>query len=114
MSRLTVKSSTILISVGAKTRIYHSVDEVPVLLRRKLAETTSGVNSATILIADRAGRDEIAKAIDGLPSRVQSRVALKAARRAARVHMRLSWQHWAEILLPGVIGLTAWLLFSLK
>ncbi len=112
MDRVTLKSSTIFIAMGGKTEVYRSVAEVPSRLRRKLVETTSSMNSATILIADRAGREEIAKAIRGLPSAVESRVARRAA--ANRRRIRLTWKQAAEILLPGAIGLAVWLLFSLK
>ncbi len=58
-----MKSSTILISAGETDAVYRSVKEVPAPLRRKLLKSTNGLNSATILIADRKGREEIARAI---------------------------------------------------
>jgi hypothetical protein len=63
-----VKTSTILISAGEKQNIYRSVDEVPESLKQQLVKSTSGLNSATIVIADREGRKEIAKAIRNLPA----------------------------------------------
>jgi hypothetical protein len=68
-----MKSSTILISAGETDAVYRSVKEVPALLRRKLLKSTNGLNSATILIADRRGREEIARAIKNLPSSLQRR-----------------------------------------
>jgi hypothetical protein len=68
-----MKSSTILISAGETEAIYRSVKEVPASLRRKLLKSTNGLNSATILIADRRGREEIARAIKNLPSSLQRR-----------------------------------------
>jgi hypothetical protein len=49
------------------------VDEVPEGLRTRLLKSTNGANSATILIADRRGRQEIAKAMRHLPGPVQRR-----------------------------------------
>jgi hypothetical protein len=63
-----VKTSTILISAGEMQNVYRSVDEVPDSLKRQLLRSTSGLNSATIVIADRQGRKEIAKAIRNLPA----------------------------------------------
>ena len=63
-----VKTSTILISAGELQNVYRSVEEVPDLLKRQLLRSTSGLNSATIVIADREGRKEIAKAIRNLPT----------------------------------------------
>lgn len=68
-----MKSSTILISAGETDAVYRSVKEVPAPLRRKLLKSTNGLNSATILIADRRGRQEIARAIQNLPTSLQRR-----------------------------------------
>src|SRR5579872_2356819 len=107
MPRVTVKTSTIFISVGEKTKVYRSVNDVPPPLRRKLEQSTNGINSATILIADRRGREEIVKAIRGLPSGVQSRLtaAVSAPQERPKPEVPAAkpviWRNWAEILLPG-------------
>ena len=62
-----VKSSVILISAGGLDGVYRSVEEVPLALRGKLQKTTNGLNSATILIADRRGRTELARALRRIP-----------------------------------------------
>ena len=74
-----MKSSTILIYAGATQAAYRSVDEVPPGLRERLIESTNSLNSATIIIADRRGRKEIAKAIRNLPQSAQRRLAGFAA-----------------------------------
>ena len=49
--------------------MYRSVDEVPARLRSRLGGTPpTGATRATILIADRRGREEIAKALQALPA----------------------------------------------
>ena len=63
-----VKTSTILISSGERQSVYRSVEEVPDTLKRELIRSTNVLNSATIVIADREGRREIAKAIRNLPA----------------------------------------------
>src|SRR4051794_8001487 len=63
-----VKTSTILISAGETRTVYRSVEDVPDPLKRQLLRSTNGLNSATIVIADRQGRKEIAKAIRSLPA----------------------------------------------
>ena len=119
MARVTVKSSTIFISVGDKTQVFRSVNDVPPRLRKKLEQSTNGINSATILIADRRGRAEIVRAIRGLPSGVRSRFAASLRKdsegeKPLRRGLDIVLRNWAEILLPGAIGLLAWLLFSMK
>jgi hypothetical protein len=67
------QTSTVLISASGADQVYRSVDEVPAGLRTRLLKSTNGANSATILIADRRGRQEIAKAMRNMPGTVQRR-----------------------------------------
>jgi hypothetical protein len=122
MHKVTIKTSTIFIAKGGRTRVYQSVDEVPAKLRRQLEESTNGFNSATILIADRRGRAEIVRALNGLPSGLRSRLATSLApktKAAANAQTTLSAlgfvrRNWAEILLPGAVGLIVWLAFHFR
>ena len=119
MSRVTLKSSTIFISVGNRTEVYRSVNDVPPSLRKKLEQSTNGINSATILIADRKGKEEIVRAIRGLPSSLRSRLTTSLRNEARRESGTSSrWaaicQDWAEILLPTAIAIAVWLLFTAK
>ncbi|HUS07412.1 MAG TPA: hypothetical protein VMZ52_13985 [Bryobacteraceae bacterium] len=114
-----MKSATIFISVGSRTKIYRSVEHVPPILRKKLVETTKGANSKTILIADRNGREEVKRAIQGLPSSVQFR--LTAAAEAAPPPPKPAVENWAvqrrqwlEIAALGLLGLLIWLFFIYK
>jgi hypothetical protein len=68
------QTSTVLISSGGADRVYRSVEEVPHALRTRLLKSTNGANSATILIADRRGRKEIARAMRNLPANAQRRL----------------------------------------
>jgi len=61
------QTSAVFISAGKTEAVYRSVQDVPDALRTKLLKTTNGRNSATILIADRGGRQQIAKAMRNLP-----------------------------------------------
>jgi hypothetical protein len=80
----TFQTSTVLISSGGEDLVYRSVDEVPPRLRTRLMRSTSSSNSGTILIADRRGRKEIARAMRKVPAQ-QSGVAswLTTGRRRA-------------------------------
>jgi hypothetical protein len=117
MSRVTLKSSTIFISVGSKTEVYRSVNDVPPPLRKLLEQSTSGIHSATILIADRKGKEEIVRAVRGLPSGLRSRLSTTLANEAPEIKPA-AWlaigQFWIELLLPPAIGLAVWLLFSFR
>ncbi|HEX3880063.1 MAG TPA: hypothetical protein VHW24_23945 [Bryobacteraceae bacterium] len=68
------QTSIVLISAGNEDLVFRSVDEVPSRLRTKLLRSTNGSNSATILIADRRGRKQVAKALRALPAPAQRRL----------------------------------------
>ncbi len=74
MAVLTAKSSTIFVATGEGTSVYRSIKEIPGPLRRKLQESMQGMHSATILIADKRGREELIRALQGQPSNVRCRL----------------------------------------
>jgi hypothetical protein len=116
MTRLTTRSSTIFIGIGDETRVYRSVDQVPPELRRKLRESTRSMNAATILIADKRGREELVRALQGRASDVQCRLAKSLhvqapAEQLASAPPRsllTAWRRWLELLLPVAIGASLW------
>jgi hypothetical protein len=52
-----------MISADGEDSFYHSVQEVPERLRKQLMESTAGDNSGTIVIADRAGKEQLTQAL---------------------------------------------------
>lgn len=123
MNRVTVKTSTIFIAKGGKTHVFRSVTEVPARLRRELEESTNSFNSATILIADRRGREEIVRALNGMPSALRTRLATSLTRDTAKPASEgpkpAAWvaffrRNWVEILLPGAVGAIVWLAFNFR
>lgn len=101
-----LKTSAILIATGGAAGIYHSIKEVPKPLRTRLFESTTGINSGTILIADRQGRKQILRALRRLPGSQhgllqsllgQESVDRQRARRLLR--QSVAWLSLALILL---------------
>jgi hypothetical protein len=84
MAQLTAKRSTIFIGDAQGIQVFKSVSDVPFPLRQKLQATTRSNNSATILIADRHGREELVRALHGEPSSVQCRLAQTLREKRAR------------------------------
>ena len=124
MAQLTARSSTIFISAEGETKVYRSVNDVPEHLRKRLVASTQGVNAATILIADKRGREELVRALQGRPSGLQCRVVetlrSRKSEAAAATHKQTSrwskplWQRlksvrtWVELLVPVAIGASLW------
>ncbi len=70
----TYRCSTIFVSEGSETLVYRSLGEMPTHLRNRITARTRGGASATIFIANRGGREELAKRLRGMPSRVETRL----------------------------------------
>ena len=117
MALVTAKSSTIFIGTSGGTQVYHSLEEVPESLRVRLRDSTQSPHSATILIADKRGREELVRALQGEPSNVQCRLADSMRSRRTetprfqdpRVDRRFP-RRWFDFLLPVAIGASLWLL----
>jgi hypothetical protein len=119
MAQLTARTSTIFVATSDKTRVYHSVEDVPLALRRKLLECTRGINSATILIADKQGREELVRALQGRPSEVQCRLVENIRARQPENQAKpliqpllRSGRLWLELLLPAAAAASLWLLLE--
>ncbi len=123
MSRITVKSSTVFVSVDHETRVFRSVDEVPPEWRKRFERPKGGLKPQTILIADRKGREEIMRSLQGRPSSVQTRwkssggatspVAATVST-AAPAEDSGRPRHWAPrqiVLEAGFVGTLAGLLY---
>jgi hypothetical protein len=70
-----MKTSTVMIGAGDRQTFYHSVQDVPEPLRSRLIESTKSKNSGMIVIADRAGKDQITQVIARRESAKQRKLA---------------------------------------
>lgn len=102
-----MKTSTILISEGQTDSVYRSVAEVPDPIRKRLLKSTSGLNSATILIADRRGKEELAKAIRRLPGNAQQKLLHAVFGEAPEARLsRFLKPYWRTTLAAALAVLT--------
>jgi hypothetical protein len=106
-----LKTSTIMISAGGSEGVYRSLDDVPAPLRNQLIESTSGQNAATILIADRKGREEIARAVRRMPG---AQEGLGARLPGAAGRAGLTVPRWLRLGAAGIVlamaALVLWVL----
>lgn len=98
-----MKTSAVLIAAGGEREFYASVKDVPEPLRTQLLETTASPNAGTIVIADRAGKEQLTQAM----ARREARRGAAADRfesdaqpeaKAARLP-RMQWIAWAGLAL---------------
>lgn len=101
------QSSTVLISAGGTEQVYRSMDEVPDRLRSRLLKSTNSPNAATILIADRRGRQEIAKAMQHLPGSGQRRLMQSLLGGPAGSGRGQLSALWKRIIFAAVLALAA-------
>ena len=107
------QTSTVLISTGGADLVYRSVEEIPRGLRTRLLKSTSGGNSGIILIADRRGREEIAKTVGKLPDAAPRRLvkAILGGRNGSSPAERLTpgrKRAIAAVLVLLALALVAW------
>jgi hypothetical protein len=100
-----MKTSAVLIAAGGERQVYRSVADVPASLRKILQDSTNSRNSATILIADRRGKEEIAKALERV-----SESAPEPPESPVRRIFGLSWRNWAGVAVGFASGVLAWLI----
>ena len=109
-----LKTSTILISADNTEGVYRSVEDVPEPLRKKLLRSTNSLNSRTMLIADRRGRQEIARALKKLPGASQRRLSNALAGKVSKPvsFPKVGVPQAIGILLAGAAGVAVWMILS--
>ena len=110
-----LKTSTILISADTTDAVYHSLDDVPEPLKAMLLQSTNGLNSGTILIADRGGKEQISSAVRNMPSATQKKLreSVPGSRLASLASQKaFGWpvRYWTGLLIVLVTGVLAWLI----
>jgi len=110
-----MKTSTVMIAAAGERGFYRSVLDVPEPLRQKLLEVTVGENSGTIVIADRAGKEQLTQVVARREAaRGQSaksaagKTPIESQAATTPALWGLSWVVWAGILLlSGSAGVVA-------
>jgi hypothetical protein len=107
MKSQTLKTTVVLVATHERTQVFRSVESVPVTVRNRMLATASRGNSATILIADRRGRQELARAAQGMPSPVKLR-RTRAVRSGLLSLVRRN-ADWVDVALLGLAGTLVWI-----
>ena len=112
MEQMVHRVSTIVIGESDRTRVFHSMDEMPAELRKRLQKVVASESSATLLIADERGRQEIMHKLDGGESPLNSRLieSIIRQRRGLEVppqKIRMRWWRVGALALMMVATLIA-------
>jgi hypothetical protein len=100
------KLSSILTSTReGGTESFETLDDMPAVMRAECVRALESDQTATVLIADAAGRDYL--------HRMMAREA-EAKRLPATTQRRFPWRLAAEILSVGGAGLALWILSTLR
>lgn len=111
-----MKTSAVMIAARGERGFYNSVHEVPEPLRTQLLETTGSRNAGTIVIADRAGKEQLTQAMSRRESRREESPAKQPDAEApeARLRPRLQWIAWAGLGLVLAAATAVAALFYLR
>jgi hypothetical protein len=101
-----LKTSAVMISAAGENGFYRSVQDVPEPLRQQLLRVTASENSGTIVIADRAGKEQLTQVVTRRDSAHEISAAAPSASLNPGYHglmensfLGLSWIVWAGIFL---------------
>jgi hypothetical protein len=101
-----LKTSAVMISAAGEQGFYRSVQDVPEPLRQELLRVTASENSGTIVIADRAGKEQMTQIVERRESGRKEPAAdpqeahsggtpAPVSIKAASAPLRISWVIWA-------------------
>jgi hypothetical protein len=105
----------VMIAARGERGFYHSVHDVPEPLRTQLLESTGSRNAGTIVIADRAGKEQLSQAMsrrEASPAKEPD--AQSAAVPEARRPSRFQWIAWAGLALVLMAAAAVAALFYLR
>ncbi len=117
-----MKTSAVMIAAGGERGFYRSVQDVPEPLRTQLLETTTSSNSGVIVIADRAGKEQLTQVLarheagsEGASKEVTKELTAETPppEEALSVASRLPWLAWAGFILVLVLSAVIFALFQL-
>lgn len=119
MQTSTFKTSTIFVATAKRTRVFQSMDEMPVDVRRRISEQLSGPNTRTLIVADRRGREYLLKVLQRATNSSASLTGASAAETPKPLRqLSVLWgkakRYWLEVGLIALLGASGWALFAWK
>ena len=99
-----MKTSVVMIAARGERGFYNSVHDVPEPLRTQLLETTGSRNAGTIVIADRAGKEQLTQAMSRRESKTEASPSKQPDAQVLELPEalrlpRFQWVAWAGLAL---------------
>ena len=118
-----VKTSVVMISSRGEDSFYQSLQEVPEPLRKQLMESTTSENSGTIVIADRAGKEQLTQLLSrrenpaphpAMPEPLESALPEMELAPPSPVARNFTWIAWAGFLVVLIAAALISIFFGLR
>jgi hypothetical protein len=112
-----MKTSAVLIAAGGERGFYRSVQEVPEPLRTQLIETTTSQNSGIIVIADKAGKEQLTQVLarrEAAAGSMEPEAVEVVEAEPVPPALRVPWLAWAGFLAVLVLSAIVFALFEMK
>jgi hypothetical protein len=113
-----MKTSAVMIATRGEHGFYRSVQDVPEPLRTQLIETTTSPNSGTIVIADRAGKEQLTQVLarrendrDEIPQEPAA-MGSAAEEETPAGALRLPWLAWGGFVFVLLLAAVVYALFQ--
>lgn len=106
-----MKTSAVMIAVQGESGFYRSVQDVPEPLRTQLIETTTSPNSGIIVIADKAGKEQLTQVMARRAARQESHELpdkesepADSDAQESSANVRLPWLAWTGFVLVLILS----------
>jgi hypothetical protein len=112
MEQMVHRVSTIIVGEESRTRVFHSAEEMPKDLRKRMDRCMTSETSATLLIADERGRQEIMHKLEGGSSPLNSRLIESIVRQRRGLDpvppkVRIRWGRLAALAVVVLVAIIA-------
>ena len=107
-----MKTSAVMIAARGESGFYRSVQDVPEPLRTQLIETTTSQNSGIIVIADKAGKEQLTQVLARREAKRSANITTEEGPGQPAIHtpkavspaVRLPWPAWAGFIVVLLVA----------
>ena len=111
-----MKTSAVMIAARGERGFYRSVQDVPEPLRTQLIETTTSQNSGIIVIADKAGKEQLTQVLARRDAATEEvpHDAQAAPVPPVPASLHIPWLAWAGFLIVLILSGVIFALFEMR